>query len=184
MSIHALFPTLVYAAALQRANSGDFNRQLLKECRQLRLDDAAGGAGPRKIIRAATPRTGRRTVCKRSHQLSSRCAKSSSVTSPPSAAAVEWDLRGRELEMTDCWVNIMPQRHGAHTAPASALDLERHLLRTSAQRIARASSSKTRAWIDSWRRRRASRPRAARTRPWVTYPAAAGRSAVRKLAAS
>ncbi|HMD28508.1 MAG TPA: hypothetical protein VKH13_08065, partial [Steroidobacteraceae bacterium] len=42
MTIQALFPTLVYAAALQKGDSRVFNRQLLKECRQLRHDDAAG----------------------------------------------------------------------------------------------------------------------------------------------
>ena len=42
MTIHEFFPTLVYTAALQRAGAREFNRQLLKECRQLREDDAAG----------------------------------------------------------------------------------------------------------------------------------------------
>src|SRR5271168_2969859 len=42
MPVQALFPTLVYTAALQKGDSSDFNRQLLKECRQLRHDDAAG----------------------------------------------------------------------------------------------------------------------------------------------
>ena len=37
-----VFPTLVYTAALQRSGTREFNRQLLKECRQLRSDDAAG----------------------------------------------------------------------------------------------------------------------------------------------
>jgi len=39
------------------------------------------------------------------------------------AAAVEWDLQGRELEMTDCWVNIMPQHtvHSLHLHPHSTL---------------------------------------------------------------
>ena len=41
MSIHALFPTLVYSAPLQ-ARSWQLNARLLRECRQLRLDDAAG----------------------------------------------------------------------------------------------------------------------------------------------
>jgi len=41
MTVHALFPTLVYAATLQKGDARDFNRQLLKECRQLREDDAA-----------------------------------------------------------------------------------------------------------------------------------------------
>ena len=41
-TLHTLFPTLVYSAALQKSDSGGFNRRLLKECRQLRHDDAAG----------------------------------------------------------------------------------------------------------------------------------------------
>src|ERR1700683_5310462 len=42
MTIHALFPTFIYSAALQKSGAAAFNRQLLKECRQLRHDDAAG----------------------------------------------------------------------------------------------------------------------------------------------
>jgi len=34
--------TFVYAGALQKRGANEFNRQLLKECRQLRHDDAAG----------------------------------------------------------------------------------------------------------------------------------------------
>ena len=42
MTLHKLFPTFVYVAALQSKGVAAFNRQLLKECRQLRHDDAAG----------------------------------------------------------------------------------------------------------------------------------------------
>jgi uncharacterized protein (TIGR02466 family) len=37
--------------------------------------------------------------------------------------ALEIDLAGRELAMTDCWVNVMPQHvtHGLHLHPASTL---------------------------------------------------------------
>jgi len=39
------------------------------------------------------------------------------------AKTVEWDLDGRELAMTDCWVNIMPRQvaHGLHLHPLSTL---------------------------------------------------------------
>jgi len=39
------------------------------------------------------------------------------------AEALDLDLRGRPLEMTDCWVNIMPRGtdHGLHLHPASTL---------------------------------------------------------------
>ena len=39
------------------------------------------------------------------------------------ARSVEWDLRGRKLAMTDCWVNIMPHRavHSLHLHPLSSV---------------------------------------------------------------
>ena len=39
------------------------------------------------------------------------------------ADAVDWDLDGRELKMTDCWLNIMPKLvvHGLHLHPLSTL---------------------------------------------------------------
>ena len=42
MSIELLFPTLVYRASLRTRGAGALNARLLKECRQLRTDDAAG----------------------------------------------------------------------------------------------------------------------------------------------
>jgi uncharacterized protein (TIGR02466 family) len=39
------------------------------------------------------------------------------------ARKLEFDLTGRELTMTDCWVNIMPRHvvHGLHLHPLSTL---------------------------------------------------------------
>lgn len=39
------------------------------------------------------------------------------------AASLQWDLRGRELAMTDCWLNIMPRgtAHSFHLHPQSAV---------------------------------------------------------------
>ncbi len=50
---------------------------------------------------------------------------------------LELDLTGRELAMTDCWVNIMPQQvaHSMHLHSAS--DHQRHLLRADAERLCR-----------------------------------------------
>lgn len=37
--------------------------------------------------------------------------------------ALRFDLRGRRLEMTDCWVNVMPRgvTHGLHLHPLSTI---------------------------------------------------------------
>jgi uncharacterized protein (TIGR02466 family) len=39
------------------------------------------------------------------------------------AAALEFDLEGRELVMTDCWINMMPRHtaHSLHLHPLSTL---------------------------------------------------------------
>src|SRR5450755_3518041 len=119
MSIDALFPTLVYAAPLQRGGSRDLNRQLLKECRQLRLDDAAGRRWSAKNYRGGYTSYGsahRLQAISPTFDFLRRKLKRHIAAF---AAAAEWDLERRELEMTDCWVNIMPQHtvHSLHLHP-------------------------------------------------------------------
>jgi hypothetical protein len=45
MGVRALFPTLVYSAALQNRGAAAFNQRLLRECRQLRIDDVRAATG-------------------------------------------------------------------------------------------------------------------------------------------
>src|ERR1700730_2814945 len=109
MSIRELFPTLVYTAPLQSRNWRAFNEQLLRECRQLRLDDAAGRRWSAKNYPGGFT----------SYHSANRMHQSS-----PTFAALEHrlahhirafnrrlqlDLTARPLTMTDCWVNIMPR---------------------------------------------------------------------------
>ena len=42
MTTQTFFPTRVYTAVLQRAGAAQFNRRLLRECQQIRHDDAVG----------------------------------------------------------------------------------------------------------------------------------------------
>src|SRR5271155_3089270 len=123
MTIHALFPTLVYTAPLQRSGAAAFNRQLLKECRQLRLDDAAGRRWSNKNYpggytsygSADRPGNISPTFASLRRKLKRHVAAF--------AATSEWNLSGRELEMTDCWVNIMPRQtvHGLHLHPHASV---------------------------------------------------------------
>src|SRR5580658_1155427 len=109
MTVHALFPTLVYTAPLQRNGAAAFNLQLLKECRQLRLDDAAGRRW------SAQNYTGGYTSYGSVHRLQGisptfkmferKLARHVAAF----ARAVEWDMEERALSMTDCWINIMPR---------------------------------------------------------------------------
>jgi uncharacterized protein (TIGR02466 family) len=123
MTIHEFFPTLVYTAALQKASALEFNRQLLKECRQLREDDAAGRRW------SALNYPGGYTSYGSSHRLQRISPTFGALQRKLQrhveafARAVQWDLEHRELAMTDCWINIMPRQtvHGLHLHPLSTL---------------------------------------------------------------
>ncbi len=123
MPAQALFPTLVYCAALQKRGAERFNQRLLKECRQLLLDDAAGRAWSRANYPGGYTSYGSQH---RLYEISPTFAALRELLEPHAAQfarSVEWDLRGRRLEMTDCWVNIMPHQvvHSLHLHPLSTI---------------------------------------------------------------
>jgi uncharacterized protein (TIGR02466 family) len=123
MATRAYFPTLVYSAALQRRGSQAFNQRLLRECRQLRLDDVAGRRWSRTNYPGGYTSYGSQH---RLYEISPTFAALRQLLQPHVAAfarSVDWDLRARRLTMTDCWVNIMPQgvAHSLHLHPLSTL---------------------------------------------------------------
>jgi uncharacterized protein (TIGR02466 family) len=123
MPIHAYFPTFVYTAALQRRGARELNTRLLEEGRQLRADDASG----RRWSAANYP--GGYTSYASAHRLQRLSPTFAELERRLArhvrafAAALEWDLAGRPLSMTDCWVNIMPRgsAHPSHLHPLSSL---------------------------------------------------------------
>src|SRR5208283_1981919 len=123
MAIHEFFPTLVYTAPLQRAGARAFNRQLLKECRQLREDDAAGRRWCAHNYPGGYTSYGSAHRMQRVSPTFEALQRKLERHVRAFAAAVQWDLAGRELSMTDCWINIMPRRtvHGLHLHPLSTL---------------------------------------------------------------
>jgi uncharacterized protein (TIGR02466 family) len=174
MALHSLFPTLVYAAPLQRSGAREFNRQLLKECLQLKEDDAAGRRWSAKNY------PGGYTSYGSAHRLQKISPTFEALRRKllrhvrAFAAAAQWDLTGRELAMTDCWVSIMPRHvvHGLHLHPLSVLsgtyyvDVPRGSpgLKFEDPRLDRfmaAPPRKVNARMEN--------------RPWVTLPATAGR---------
>jgi uncharacterized protein (TIGR02466 family) len=123
MAIREYFPTLVYAAALQRTGVREFNRQLLKECRQLRADDAAGRRWSVDNYPGGYTSYGSANRLQRVSPTFEALRRKLQRHVKVFAAAVEWDLKDRTLSMTDCWINIMPRRtvHGLHLHPLSSL---------------------------------------------------------------
>jgi uncharacterized protein (TIGR02466 family) len=173
MAIHALFPTLVYEAALQRGDPGEFNRQLLKECRQLRLDDAAGRRW------SAHNYTGGYTSYGSVHRLQTVSPTFESLRRKLKrhvaafAAAAEWNLEGRDLEMTDCWINIMPRHtvHGLHLHPHSTLSGTYYVQVPKGSPGTKFEDPRLDRFMAAPQRKAKAKREA---QPWVTCPASAG----------
>ena len=120
MAIKALFPTLLYHAPLG-ANGARFDRALLDECQALAASDSAG----RKW--SATNYLGGYTSygsLDRLHLVSSvfaGLARRLDKHAKAFAARLPYDLKGRRIAMTDCWLNVMPAGvvHSLHLHPTS-----------------------------------------------------------------
>src|SRR5262245_57338158 len=103
MPVQALFPTLIYSAPLQRADGRKLNRQLLRECLQLREDDEAGQRWSRKHYPGGYTSY---HSAHRLHQLSPTFAQLERRLNRHVRAftqSLQFDMEGRALAMTDCW---------------------------------------------------------------------------------
>lgn len=123
MAIRSLFPTRICAAALSPGRAAVLNRRLLRECVQLSHDDLAGQRWSRRNY------PGGFTSYASAHQMHRQ--------SPTFAELQRWidrqvarfvrelqfDLGGKPLTMTDCWVNLMPRgvTHSLHLHPLSVV---------------------------------------------------------------
>ncbi|HTV52547.1 MAG TPA: TIGR02466 family protein [Steroidobacteraceae bacterium] len=123
MSTTPLFATQVYRSSLRMRGLRALNAQLLREIRQLRVDDKAGRQWSARHYPGGFTSYG---SASRLHRLSPTFAALERHLIPHLRAfcrALEFDLDGRELSMTDCWANIMPRGvvHGLHLHPHSSI---------------------------------------------------------------
>ena len=171
MSIERLFPTQIYTC--RPAAAAGLRPRLLRETRQLRLDDASGRRWSARNYPGGYTSYG--SVC-RMHRLSPTFAALERAIDPhvrAFARALELDLTGRPLAMTDCWVNIMPRgtAHGLHLHPLATISGTFYLktprgcaaLKIEDPRLDRMMAAPP---------RRSGTSRA--NRPWVPIPAQAG----------
>lgn len=123
MTVRSLFPTLIYRAPLGGRDPRHFTQRLLDEADALRLHDEAGQAW------SDTHYVGGYTsyaTHSKLHRTSSAFAELERRLMPHArafAARLRYDLRGRTIDMTDCWVNVMSAQvaHGMHLHPLSFL---------------------------------------------------------------
>ena len=173
MPSQALFPTLVYQAQLQASGSKSFNDRLLLECRQYREDDQAGQAW------SATRYPGGYTSygsLSRMHTISPTFAlleRKLRRHVNQFARSLELDLEGRELAMTDCWINIMPRQvvHSLHLHPLSTISGTYYVRTPRGAPGIKFEDPRLDRFMAAPPRRPDCRPE---NRPWVTLPAEAG----------
>jgi uncharacterized protein (TIGR02466 family) len=114
MSTRAWFSTLIYHHPLWRRGPVRFNADLADECRRLRDLDAAGR---RWCARHYPGGYTSYATFNQLHKFSSTFAaleRRIRTHVRRFARQLDLDLTGREVFMTDFWVNIMP-RHAAHS---------------------------------------------------------------------
>jgi uncharacterized protein (TIGR02466 family) len=173
MSTHLLFPTRIYEAKLAQAAWRSLNTRLLRECRGLKADDAAG----RRWSRVNYP--GGYTSyssAHRMHRVSPTFAALGRLLDRHVgrfARELEFDLTGRALAMTDCWVNIMGQgaAHSLHLHPLSSISGTYYVAMPRGAPGLKFEDPRMERFM-------AAPPRAANAaranRSWVTLPAQAG----------
>ena len=123
MTTQVLFPTLVYQERLPRRGWRALNARLLRECRQLSADDAAGR---RWSARNYPGGYSSYNSAHRMHRLSptfASLARELDRHVARFARRLQLDLAARALTMTDCWVNVMGRgaAHGLHLHPLSTI---------------------------------------------------------------
>jgi uncharacterized protein (TIGR02466 family) len=122
MSLLQLFPTRVYTASIARAPH-DLNSRLQRECRALAVEDGAGIAWSRANYPGGY--TSYNSIA-RMHKMSPTFAaleKRIDAHVRRFTRTLDFDLTGRRLEMTDCWVNVMTRQvvHGLHLHPLATI---------------------------------------------------------------
>ena len=121
MPIRAWFPTFIYCEPLQPKGLGQLNLELADECRRLREFDTAGRRWSEKNYPGGYTSYASMNEL---HRFSSTFAGLETKLTKhvrPVARALDFNLRGRSMRLTDLWVNIMPPTaaHSLHLHPLS-----------------------------------------------------------------
>jgi uncharacterized protein (TIGR02466 family) len=123
MSIELLFPTLVYRATLRTRGAGALNARLLRECRQLRADDAAGRRWSARHYPNGYTSYGSAHRMQRLSPTFAALARELDRHVVRFVRHLQFAQGAPSLAMTDCWVNIMGRGagHGPHLHPHSTV---------------------------------------------------------------
>lgn len=173
MSTRGWFPTLIYHEPLLRRGADRFNAELAAECRGLRDYDAAGRKwSDRNYPGGYTSYASMNQL----HKFSSTFAgleRRFIAHVRRFARQLELDLRGREVVLTDLWVNIMPEHaaHGLHLHPLSFISGTYYVVTPSGCPGLKFEDPRLDRFMAAPPRMNSARPA---NRTHITYPAKAG----------
>src|SRR5271166_4203225 len=119
--IRAWFPTFIYCEPLSGSGLDRLNAGLAQECRSLRDFDKAGRNWSLRNYPGGYTSYASLNELHRFSSTFTRLERRITRHVRLFARALDMDLRGREIRMTDCWVNIMPpsSAHSLHLHPLS-----------------------------------------------------------------
>ena len=123
MPIQKLFATPIYSESLRTKGLSRFNRELLEQCYLVRDTDDEGREWSESHYPQGYTSYGSITDLHRRFPHFGELAQDIDRHVKKFARALEWDLQGGRLEMSTCWVNIMPTfaTHSLHLHPLSVL---------------------------------------------------------------
>ncbi len=121
MPVRAWFPTRIYSAPLQPTGLDRWNAELAEECRRLRAFDAAGRRWSEKNYPGGYTSYASMNELHRFSSTFTTLERRLQRHVRTFARALDLDLRGRKVRMSDCWVNLMPPTaaHSLHLHPLS-----------------------------------------------------------------
>jgi uncharacterized protein (TIGR02466 family) len=117
--IRAWFPTRIHSGPLMGSGLERFNEGLAEECRSLQRFDRAGREWSRKNYPGGYTSYASMNELHRFSSTFALLERRITRHVRSFARALDMNLRGREIRMTDCWVNIMPPTaaHSMHLHP-------------------------------------------------------------------
>lgn len=173
MPVRAWFPTYIYCEPLQRSGLARLNESLAAECRQLRDFDEAGRRWSAKNYPGGYTSY---ASLNELHRFSSSFAElERKITRHvlAFARALDMDLRGRKVQMTDFWVNIMPPTaaHSLHLHPLSFISGTYYVVTPKGCPGLKFEDPRLSKFMAAPPKLPSARPS---NRPHITYPAEAG----------
>lgn len=173
MPIRAWFTTFIYCEPLQTSGLARLNDDLAEECRRIRAHDADGRRWSTRNYPGGY--TSYASMARLHKTSSTFAALGVKITRHVRRFARELDLDigGREIFLTDCWVNIMPEHaaHGLHLHPLSFISGTYYVRTPRGCPGLRFEDPRLDRFMAAPPRRPSARPA---NRPHVTYPAKAG----------